>query len=138
VSETRRVRPRVVVIEDEFVVSLALKVQAEAVGCEVVGTAGDAESGIEMTRRLRPDVVLMDIGLPDKDGIEATREIMAEAPTRVIVVTAYGDDRVARALDAGACVALVKPVLEAQLKQAIAEAVSGPSDGAGSSQSGEV
>ncbi len=119
-------RPRVILVEDEFVVSLALKMQLEAVGCEVVGTADDGDSAIEMACELLPDVVLMDIGLPGKDGIDATREIMARAPTRIIMVTAYGDERVEQALKAGARLALVKPVLEHQLKQAIAKVRSEP------------
>jgi DNA-binding NarL/FixJ family response regulator len=125
-------RPRVMLVEDEFVVALTLEVQVKAAGCDVVGTAHNAESAIEMACELRPDVILMDIGLPDKDGIYATQEIMERAPTRIIMVTAYGDERLARALEAGARAALVKPVLEQQLKRAImrvsSEPVGGPGD----------
>jgi len=137
-TEEETVRPRVMLVEDEFVVSLALKVQLEAIGCEVVGTADDADSAIEMACRLRPDVVLMDIGLPRKDGVEATREIMARVPTRIIMVTAYGDDRVKRALKAGARLALVKPVLEHQLKQAIEKVTSEPAGESAGAEPGEA
>jgi CheY-like chemotaxis protein len=113
--------PRVLVVEDEFVVSLALKAQVEAAGCEVVGTARDAESAVELAGRLRPDVVLMDIGLAGSDGVEATRAIMGSAPTRVILLTAYTDERVQRGLAAGACLVVTKPVVEEQLAHAIAE-----------------
>ncbi len=61
----------------------------------------------------------MDIGLVSSNGVEATREIMAQAPTQIIVVTAYGDDRVQQAIEAGARLALTKPVVEEQLAQAI-------------------
>lgn len=114
-------KPRVLVVEDEFVVSLTLRVQLEAVGCEVVGTAREADTAVDLAAELRPDVILMDIGLPGKDGVEATREIMERTPTPIIVVTAYGDERVQRALAAGARVALTKPVLEEQLAQALAQ-----------------
>lgn len=114
-------KPRVLVVEDEFVVSLTLRVQLEAVGCEVVGTAREADTAVDLAVELRPDVILMDIGLPGKDGVEATREIMERTPTPIIVVTAYGDERVQRALAAGARVALTKPVLEEQLAQALAQ-----------------
>jgi response regulator NasT len=109
----------VLVVEDEFIVSLTLKVQLEALGCKVVGTARDAKNALRKTQELRPDVVLMDIGLYGSDGIEATQAIMSHAPTPVIVVTAYGDDRVQHALRAGARLALTKPVVEEQLAQAI-------------------
>ena len=113
------------VVEDEFVISLTLKVQLEAIGCKVVGTARDADSAVELARSLRPDVVLMDLGLPGKDGAEATRVIMRDAPTRVILVTAYGDERVDRAVEAGARVVLTKPIVEEQLAKAIAEVMGG-------------
>ena len=119
---------RVLLVEDEFVVSMTFKLQLESHGYEVVGTANTAEAGIELACELRPDVVLMDIGLPDRDGIAATKDIMQLAPTNVIIVTAYGDHRVQQALDAGARVVLAKPVLEEQLSQAI-EAVTGGQTG---------
>jgi len=112
-------RARVLVGEDEFVISLALRGQLEALGCEVVGTAREADAAIELAIALRPDVVLMDLGLPGKDGVEATRGIMREAPTPIIVITAYGDERVHRAREAGAAMVLTKPILEEQLAHAI-------------------
>ena len=130
-------RPRVMLVEDEFVVALALQGQLEAAGCEVVGTARDAESALEMVSRLQPDVVLMDIGLPGRDGVEATREIMAQAPTPIILVTAYGDERVERGLEAGARLALTKPVLVQQLAQAIAAVTSDEVAGPSAPQGGE-
>ena len=112
---------RVLVVEDEFIVSLTLKVQLEAMGCNVIGTARDGAGAVQQAQELHPDVVLMDIGLSGGDGVEATRAIMAAAPTCIIVVTAYGDDRVQKALRAGARLALTKPVVEEQLARAIAE-----------------
>ena len=112
---------RVLLVEDEFVVAMTLRVQLQALGCEVLGTAREANSGVEMTELLQPDLVLMDIGLREKSGVEATREIMRASPTKVIVVTAYGDERIQEALEAGAQAVLMKPVLEEQLAQAIAE-----------------
>jgi response regulator NasT len=125
-DDRERPRPRVLIVEDEFVISLTLKLQLEAVGCEVVGTAADAETGVDLARALRPDVVLMDLGLPGKDGAEATRAILAEIPTRVVLVTAYGDERVEKAMEAGACMVLTKPVVQEQLAKAIAEVTSRP------------
>ena len=74
-----------------------------------------------MAYEMRPDLVLMDIGLPDRDGVQATKDIMEQAPTAVVVVTAYEDDRVQQALAAGALKVLTKPVLEEQLAQVLDE-----------------
>jgi DNA-binding NarL/FixJ family response regulator len=111
----------VVLVEDEVVVSMTLRVLLEALQCDVVGSARDADTAVDLAEELRPDLVIMDIGLGGKSGVEATREIMRLAPTKVIVVTAYGDHRLQEALDAGAQRVLMKPVLEEQLAQAIAE-----------------
>jgi len=110
----------VLVVEDEYVVSMTFKVQLEALGCEVVGSARDADSGVEMAERLQPDLVLMDIGLRGRNGLDASREIMARCPTDIIVVTAYGNDHAEDALNAGARLVLTKPILEEQLARAIA------------------
>jgi len=125
-------RPRVLVVEDEFVILLTLKLQLEAIGCEVVGTAREADTAVELATSLRPDIVLMDLGLPGKDGIAAVRAIMSEAPTRIIMVTAYGDERVDRALEAGARLSLTKPIVQEQLARAIAEVIGGRADALGS------
>lgn len=135
-SEGRAKPVRVLLVEDEFVVSMTLKLQLESNGYDVVGTARTAQAGIELACELRPDVVLMDIGLPDTDGVEATKAIMQSAPTNVIVVTAYGDHRVQDALDAGARLVLAKPILEEQLEQAIAR-VAGEGPGGANGREGE-
>jgi DNA-binding NarL/FixJ family response regulator len=126
----------VLIVEDEFLVALTLKVQLEALGCRVLGTARDAETALQQSRELQPDVVLMDIGLSGSSGVEATQEILARVPTRVIVVTAYGDDRVQQALQAGARAILTKPIVEEQLAQAILEATSDRGEGAGDQREG--
>jgi response regulator NasT len=114
-------KPRVLVVEDEFVILLTLRMQLESIGCEVVGSARDADTAVDMARTLRPDIVLMDVGLPGKDGVEATRAIMGESPTKIVLVTAYDDERVDKALAAGARVVLTKPIAQEQLAKAIAE-----------------
>jgi two-component system, response regulator PdtaR len=119
---------RVLLVEDEYVVSMSLRAQLEAVHCEVVGTARDANSAVALAESLRPDLVVMDIGLRGGSGVHATRRIMETAPTKIIVVTAYADDRIQQALEAGAGRALLKPVLEEQLAKAIAD-VTGETEG---------
>jgi len=129
---------RVLLVEDEFVVSMTLKLQLEALGCSVVGSARSARDGIDLAETLKPDVVIMDIGLPGLDGVEATRAIMGQSPTSIIVVTAYGDHRVQDALDSGARLVLTKPILEEQLAQAIEVATGRRLEGGGGAPAPEV
>jgi DNA-binding NarL/FixJ family response regulator len=120
-------RVRVVVAEDEFLVSLTIRAQLESMGYEVVGISQTGGEAILMTKELHPDVVIMDIGMPEMDGIEATRRIMAEAPTPVVVLTAYGDrDRIGAALAAGACGYVVKPAVAEQIRNAIEQVTVSP------------
>ncbi len=82
-------------------------------GIRVVGLARDGVEAVEMTGALRPDVVTMDAGMPRMDGFEATKRIMVEAPTPIVIVSATLDTREVavsmRALEAGALVVLDKP-----------------------------
>ena len=85
---------------------------------------GQAKNGIEAVReavRLRPDIVLMDLMMPRKDGVEATVELAEKAPeSKVILLTTYGtSDGISHALDAGAKGAILKNADNAQLAQAI-------------------
>jgi DNA-binding NarL/FixJ family response regulator len=84
---------------------------------KVVGEAENAEAAVAETRRLRPDVVLMDIDLPGEDGVSATRRIKAAVPEAVVVMlTAYDDtDRLLDALKAGAQGYLLKNIRSSEL-----------------------
>jgi DNA-binding NarL/FixJ family response regulator len=94
---------------------------------EVVGTAANGAEAIELARELRPDVVLMDISMPDVDGIAATGSILeAEPGTRVVMLTAFSDrDRVVAALDAGAIGYLLKDSGPDEVLEAIRAAARG-------------
>lgn len=114
----------ILVAEDEFLITLALKAQLEGMGHRVVATPRDGETAVALAKELRPDIVLMDIGMPLVDGIAATAKIMAETPVPVIMLTAYNDrQRVQEAIRAGAAAYLLKPVNEAQLKRTIEDAI---------------
>jgi DNA-binding NarL/FixJ family response regulator len=88
---------------------------------EVVGEAENGREAVEVAARTRPDVVLMDVRMPELDGIEAAARILAERPeTRVVILTTFDlDEYVARALRVGASGFLLKDVRPAQLVDAI-------------------
>src|SRR4051794_17345583 len=94
----------VVIADDQDLVRSGLEMVLQARGVDVLGTAADGREAVEVVRRLAPDVVLMDIRMPQLDGIAATREITtAGLATRVLVLTTYDVDAyVYGALQAGA------------------------------------
>src|SRR3569833_1365024 len=96
-------------------------------GLRVVAEADDGRAGVELARRHRPDVVLMDVRMPVMDGSEATREIVTECPeTRVLVLAAFDlDEHALRALRAGASGFLLKDVRSADLVEAIRTVAAG-------------
>ncbi|MFC9089241.1 response regulator [Nocardiopsis dassonvillei] len=104
---------RVVVADDQALVRMGLRVLLEGeADLELVGEAGDGGQAVELVRRLRPDVVLMDVRMPVVDGLEALRRIAGEeelAHTRVVVLTTFElDEYVFEALRAGASGFLIK------------------------------
>lgn len=107
---------RVVIGEDEGLTRLRLSMSLQRLGVTVVGTAANGEEAVRATRELRPDVVLMDIQMPELDGLQALRRIMTECPTPVVMLTAYSDlETVQRAEAAGAVGYLSKPILDEEL-----------------------
>ena len=114
---------RVVVADDQPVVRTGFRTILEASGIEVVDEAGDGLEAVEAARRSRPDVVLMDIRMPELDGIEATRQLAGpgvDHPVRVMVLTTFDlDDYVYDALRAGASGFLLKDVGREELVAAV-------------------
>ena len=96
-------------------------------GFEIVGDAEDGEAAVDNAIRLKPDVVVMDLMMPKKDGSEATAEICAALPeTKVIILTTFGtSDGIANALNAGATGALMKSAPNSQLVEAIRTVAAG-------------
>ena len=119
---------RVLIADDQALVRAGFRKLLEAEsGIEVVGEAEDGASALMAARRLRPDVVLMDIRMPRMDGIEAARRMAADVPhTRVVILTTYDlDEYVYQALRAGACGFLLKDAPPDQLVAAVRLAASG-------------
>jgi two-component system, chemotaxis family, protein-glutamate methylesterase/glutaminase len=105
---------RVLIVDDSNTIRMILKELLSAdPEIEVVGEAVDGQVAIDMTRRLKPDLITMDVAMPVMDGLAATRAIMKEIPTPIIVVTAksnFQEMNVAfEAMEAGALDVLAKP-----------------------------
>jgi two-component system, response regulator PdtaR len=111
---------RILVAEDEVITRMDLREMLENLGYQVVGEAGDGVAAVNLARTLRPDLVLMDIKMPELDGISAAQTLHDEHVTPVLLLTAYSDrEFVDRAVEAGVMGYLVKPFAEVQLKPAI-------------------
>jgi response regulator NasT len=116
---------RIVIAEDESVNRVDLEEELQQQGYEVVGAAADGEAAINLTRELRPDVVLMDIKMPKMDGISAAETLTREKLAPVLLFTAYSDDDlIERARAAGVVHFVTKPWREKDLKPAIEIALS--------------
>jgi RNA polymerase sigma factor (sigma-70 family) len=113
---------RVLIVDDDKLMRAGLRAVFSAdEGIEVIGEAADGRAGIDSARRLRPDVVLMDVRMPEMDGITATRELLDSSPElRVVIVTTFeDDDYVFGALAAGASGFLLKRTGPEELIEAI-------------------
>lgn len=116
---------RVVIADDESIIRMDLKSLLEEMGHVVVGEAADGQKALEMTRSLKPDVVILDIKMPVMDGLDAAKIISEEKIAPVVLLTAYSDkDLITRAKDAGVYGYLVKPFQESDLLPAIEIALS--------------
>src|SRR6266568_1635010 len=115
-NEGMPVPTRVIIADDETLHRLDLKDVLTKQGYLVVGEAGDGLSAVNLARELRPDLVIMDIRMPDMDGIAAAETLTQEKLAPVLLVTAFGDmPLVERAKGAGVVNYIMKPLLEGQV-----------------------
>ncbi|MCB9078429.1 MAG: response regulator [Anaerolineaceae bacterium] len=118
-------RTRVIIADDESIIRADLKEMLTNLNYLVVGEVGDGQSAVNLARELRPDVVLMDIKMPNMDGIDAAKILTEEQIAPVVLLTAYGQkELVDRAKEAGVVGYLVKPFRETDLLPAIEVALS--------------
>jgi AmiR/NasT family two-component response regulator len=116
---------RVLIAEDEALIRLDLAEMLREEGYQVVGEAGDGQEAVELAESLKPDLVIMDVKMPRRDGIDAAAEIAAKRIAPVVVLTAFSQrDLVEKARDAGAMAYLVKPFSISDLVPAIEVALS--------------
>jgi two-component system, OmpR family, KDP operon response regulator KdpE len=121
---------RVLVIDDEGSILRALRINLTARNYEVL-TAADGATGLAATARDRPDVLILDLGLPDMDGVDVIKDIRGQASTPIIVLTADSEESTkVAALDAGADDYITKPFgmdeLLARLRAAVRRATPAP------------
>ncbi|MFV0462357.1 MAG: ANTAR domain-containing response regulator [Nostocoides sp.] len=111
---------RVVVAEDEALIRLDLAEMLAEAGYEVVGQASDGEQAVDLVRELKPDLAILDVKMPVRDGLSAAEQIGSEKLAPVIMLTAFSQQElVERARDAGVMAYLVKPFSSADLGPAI-------------------
>ena len=118
---------RVVIADDHALIreGLAKLLELED-DIEVLGEAGDGQGAINLARRYKPDVILMDINMPGTDGITATRVIKREMPhTRIIALTVYEDEQVVEMVKAGVSAYILKDVAAQELISTIRRVMEG-------------
>jgi AmiR/NasT family two-component response regulator len=116
---------RVLVADDESLRVMSLKAQLESIGHKVIAEAANGKEAVNLARELKPDLAILDIKMPEMDGIEAAQTITQERPIPIILLTAFSEKELAeRAAEANVAAYLMKPVSESDLLPAIALAVS--------------
>ncbi len=120
----RKEEINILIAEDDVNANKIIRKLIESLECNLVGQAWTGKEAIELTRSIKPDVILMDLSMPDIDGIEATRRIFQTDPTPVVILTAYDTpDMVEKASEAGAGAYLVKMPKTDELERAITVAM---------------
>jgi response regulator NasT len=117
-DQTRRVR--IVIADDESIIRMDLREMLIHLGYDVIGEAADGRTAIDLAQKLQPDLVVMDIKMPDLDGIEAAARLTRERLAPVVLLTAYSEQNlIGRAKSAGVSGYLVKPFRESELMPVI-------------------
>lgn len=116
---------RIIIADNESIIRMDLKELLQEAGHEVIAEASDGLKAVELTRKFQPDLVIMDIKMPEMDGIAAAKIISNEKIAPVLLLTAYSQKEIVdKAKDSGVLAYLVKPVKEANLFPAMEIALS--------------
>ena len=119
-SNTEQVAPRIIVAEDEAIIRMDLIEMLREAGYNVIGEAANGREAISLARHLKPDLAILDVKMPEIDGISAAELIVSEKLAAVLMLTAFSQrELVERARDAGAMAYLVKPFSISDLTPAI-------------------
>jgi AmiR/NasT family two-component response regulator len=111
---------RVLIADDEAIIRMGLRTMLEEMGHQVVGMAADGPSAVKLAAKEKPDLAILDIKMPDMDGLEVAEAITTKRRIPILVLTAYSDrELVERAKELAVLAYLVKPVKEADLGLAI-------------------
>lgn len=111
---------RVLVAEDDFLVRAEVLRVLKNKSYEIIGQAANGKEALEMASTLNPDVILMDIKMPEMSGLEATRLIQEQCPTPVVILTAHeSKELIKEASEAGAGAYLVKPIRTEEIDRAL-------------------
>jgi DNA-binding NarL/FixJ family response regulator len=118
---------RLILVDDHKMLREGLRRSLEELGFAVIAEAGDGEEGVRLAAAMRPDVMLMDVSMPEMDGVEATRQIVERNPNaKVVMLTMHADrDVVDRALKAGAVGYLTKDCSMDEVAEAVRMASNG-------------
>jgi response regulator NasT len=119
-ASPRKHSRRIIIADDESLIRLDLREMLTHLGYDVIAEAGDGQTALDLAMKLRPDLVVMDIKMPDVDGITAAEALTRERIAPVVLLTAYSDQAlVDRAKEAGVVGYVVKPFREAELMPVI-------------------
>ena len=118
--KAQQVAPRIIVAEDEAIIRMDLVEMLREAGYNVIGEAANGREAISLARHLKPDLAILDVKMPEIDGISAAEVIVSEKLAAVLMLTAFSQrELVERARDAGALAYLVKPFSISDLTPAI-------------------
>ena len=119
-NDAKQVAPRIIVAEDEAIIRMDLVEMLREAGYNVIGEAANGREAISLARHLKPDLAILDVKMPEIDGISAAELIVSEKLAAVLMLTAFSQrELVERARDAGAMAYLVKPFSISDLTPAI-------------------
>ncbi len=116
---------QIIIADDEAVIRMGLKQMITTLGHRVIATAANGDEALETTKRLKPDLLLLDIKMPGKDGLTVAEILANEMPLPIVMLTAYSEKTlIERAANASVMGYLVKPIHESKLGPTIEVAIS--------------